>query len=184
MAEPSKPLPADLEAFLGQGMARGHGGVYVSMGTAARLTQQEMRSLSQALSALPNPVLWKVSAVQLPSKLALTHTNMACNLQEVHLSQQEAQACVCNGHKASEADVQTDLLQQESMRAVALGPTCLPVCTCCMSPSDAANCRSVCTRCMQRARCSAHLQGTVQSTYGAHTFMQRPCRTCACLYGR
>ena len=95
MAEPAKPLPGDLEAFLGQGMAQGHGGVYVSMGTAARLTEQEMRSLSQALSALPNPVLWKVSAVQLPSKLALTHNNMACNLQEVHLSLNRRHRRVC-----------------------------------------------------------------------------------------
>ena len=69
LADEAKPLPVDLRAFLEQGLAEGHGAVYVSMGTAARLTQQEMHSLSEALSALPNPILWKVSAVQLPSKL-------------------------------------------------------------------------------------------------------------------
>ena len=69
LADDAKPLPVDLKAFLEQGLAEGHGGVYVSMGTAARLTQQEMQSLSEALSVLPNPVLWKVAAVQLPSKL-------------------------------------------------------------------------------------------------------------------
>ncbi len=69
LADDAKPLPVDLRAFLEQGLAEGHGGVYVSMGTAARLTQQEMQSLSEALSALPNPVLWKVAAVQLPSML-------------------------------------------------------------------------------------------------------------------
>lgn len=69
LADDAKPLPVELRAFLEQGLAEGHGGMYVSMGTAARLTQQEMQSLSEALSALPNPVLWKVSAVQLPSKL-------------------------------------------------------------------------------------------------------------------
>ncbi|KAL0039373.1 hypothetical protein WJX79_005388 [Trebouxia sp. C0005] len=71
MADDAKPLPADLTAFLEQNLAEGHGGMYVSMGTAARLTQQEMQGLSEALSALPNPVLWKVSAVQLPKNMSL-----------------------------------------------------------------------------------------------------------------
>ncbi len=79
LADEAKPLPVDLRAFLEQGLAEGHGGVYVSMGTAARLTQQEMQSLSEALSTLPNPVLWKVSAVQLPSMLIfVVSTCFAC----------------------------------------------------------------------------------------------------------
>lgn len=81
MADDAKPLPADLTAFLEQNLAEGHGGMYVSMGTAARLTQQEMQGLSEALSALPNPVLWKVSAVQLPSMLIpVLSTCFACCL--------------------------------------------------------------------------------------------------------
>ncbi|KAL0028169.1 hypothetical protein WJX77_011786 [Trebouxia sp. C0004] len=71
MADDANPLPVDLRIFLEQGLAEGHGDVYVSMGTAARLTQQEMQSLSEALSALPNPILWKVSAVQLPKNMSL-----------------------------------------------------------------------------------------------------------------
>ncbi len=69
LVDSAKPLPADLEAFVEQGMAEGHGALYVSMGTAARLTEEEMHSLASSLSALPNPVLWKVSAIQLPSEL-------------------------------------------------------------------------------------------------------------------
>ncbi len=73
LAAPAQRLPAGLQAFVEQGIAEGHGAVYVSMGTAARLTEQELHSLAGTLSALPNPVLWKLSALDLPSE-RLFHT--------------------------------------------------------------------------------------------------------------
>lgn len=68
-ADSAKPLPADLSDFVEQGEAAGHGAVYVSMGTAARLTEAELHSLAGSLSALPNPVLWKLAPRDLPSEL-------------------------------------------------------------------------------------------------------------------
>ncbi len=66
LAETAKHLPADLKAFVQQGASEGHAAVYVSMGTAARLTTQELHSLKTSLASLPNPVLWKLAAVDLP----------------------------------------------------------------------------------------------------------------------
>ena len=68
LSEAAKPLPADLAAFVESGKASRHGAVYVSMGTAARLTAAELHSLSKSLSAIPNPVLWKLSDYDLPSE--------------------------------------------------------------------------------------------------------------------
>ena len=67
LAEPSKPLPEKLDTFLDAGIAQGLGAVYVSMGSAARLAEEALLSMAQALSALPNPVLWKLSKRDLPS---------------------------------------------------------------------------------------------------------------------
>ena len=64
----AKPLPTDLEAFLERGRAAQHGAIYISMGSVARLTEQELQSLADCVSALPNPVIWKLSALDLPSK--------------------------------------------------------------------------------------------------------------------
>ncbi len=66
LAEAAKHLPTDLKAFVQQGASEGHGAVYLSMGTAARLTKQELHSLRTSLASLPNPVLWKLAAVDLP----------------------------------------------------------------------------------------------------------------------
>ncbi len=49
-----------------QGAREEHAAVYVSMGTAARLTKQELYSLRTSLASLRNPVLWKLAAVDLP----------------------------------------------------------------------------------------------------------------------
>ncbi len=65
LAEEAKPLPADLDKFLSPGID-GHGAIYVSMGTLARLNAAELRSMAEALSALPNPVLWKLDKAHLP----------------------------------------------------------------------------------------------------------------------
>ncbi|DBB11136.1 TPA: hypothetical protein ACH3X3_006595 [Trebouxia sp. C0006] len=70
LAETAKHLPADLKAFVQQGASEGHAAVYVSMGTAARLTTQELHSLKTSLASLPNPVLWKLAAVDLPGSMS------------------------------------------------------------------------------------------------------------------
>lgn len=66
MAAPPQPLPADLDTFLQQGLADGHSGVFVSMGTMARMTDDELHSMARGLSALPNPVLWKLNVLDIP----------------------------------------------------------------------------------------------------------------------
>ena len=50
-------------------MAGGQGAVFVSMGTLARMNSDELHSLAQALTALPNPVLWKLDPAHLPGKI-------------------------------------------------------------------------------------------------------------------
>ncbi len=47
-------------------MTAGHGAIYVSMGSAARLSKQELHSIAGCLAALPSPVLWKLAPVELP----------------------------------------------------------------------------------------------------------------------
>ena len=66
LPEPPKPLPKELDSFLQQGTAEELGAVYVSMGTAARLSEEALYSMAQGLSALPNPVVWKLSKQDLP----------------------------------------------------------------------------------------------------------------------
>ena len=66
MAAPPEPLPAALDTFLLQGLADGHGGVFVSMGTMARMTEEELHSMARGLSALPNPILWKLNLLDIP----------------------------------------------------------------------------------------------------------------------
>lgn len=61
LAEPAQALPTELSSFLEQGIMQGLGSVYVSMGSAARLPATELLSMAQGLSAMPNPVLWKLS---------------------------------------------------------------------------------------------------------------------------
>ena len=67
-ADPAKALPADLSAFVERGQAARQGAVYVSMGTASRLNEAELHSLAGSLSALPNPVLWKLAPHDLPGE--------------------------------------------------------------------------------------------------------------------
>lgn len=69
LLDEAKPLPADLQAFLDQGLTGQHGAVYVSMGTLARLSEEEVQSMAAALCALPNPVLWKLDRALLPGDL-------------------------------------------------------------------------------------------------------------------
>ena len=62
LAQDAKPLTPDLSAFLESGLAQGLGAILVFMGTLARLTDEEVHSMAAGLSALPNPVLWKLDA--------------------------------------------------------------------------------------------------------------------------
>ena len=66
LAEPAKDLPTHLSTFLEQCSGSNQGAVYVSMGSAARLAEAQVHSMAQGLSALPNPVLWKLSKEDLP----------------------------------------------------------------------------------------------------------------------
>ena len=68
LAEDAKPLPAELDAFLNQGLAanQGQGAVLASLGTLALLTEHEVRSIAQGLCALDTHVLWKLDAQRLP----------------------------------------------------------------------------------------------------------------------
>jgi len=66
LAEDAKPVTADLAAFLNQGLPDGHAAIFVSMGTLARLSLEELTSMASALSRLPNPVLWKLDPGHLP----------------------------------------------------------------------------------------------------------------------
>ena len=69
LLDEAKALPADLQAFLDQGVSGPHAAVYVSMGTLARLSDDEVQSMAAALSALPNPVLWKLDQAWLPGRV-------------------------------------------------------------------------------------------------------------------
>ncbi len=69
LQEEAEPLPADLNTFLDKAMSSGLGAVYVSMGTLAVLSGDEVRSMAAALSALKNPVLWKLDRALLPGLL-------------------------------------------------------------------------------------------------------------------
>ena len=68
----AKPLPADLNDFLNKGSKYDVGAVYVSFGAMVRLSKPEIHSVSQALSALPNPVLWKLNPKHLPGSLRMS----------------------------------------------------------------------------------------------------------------
>ena len=74
MASPAKPLVGELADFLdgkvpcisGTGSQQQAGAVYVSMGTAVRLLEPEVRGFAANLAALDRPVLWKISDPELP----------------------------------------------------------------------------------------------------------------------
>ena len=71
LAEDAKPLAAELNMFVESGLSQGLGAVYVSMGTLARMTDEEVHSMAAGLSALPNPVLWKLDSSYLQGWLSL-----------------------------------------------------------------------------------------------------------------
>lgn len=68
LAEDARPLPAELSAFLDQGLPdhHGQGAVFASPGTLALLTEDEVCSIAQGLVALDKHVLWKQDPQKLP----------------------------------------------------------------------------------------------------------------------
>ena len=85
LAQEPKPLHGDLREFLDQALSSPHPAVYVSMGTLAVLHQDELASMVQGLSALPNPVLWKLDVLLLPG-LCHTWCVNACLMSAARLS--------------------------------------------------------------------------------------------------
>lgn len=66
LVENAKPLPSALANFLDEALSSGHPAIYVSMGTLAMLSETELLSMAQGLSALSNSVLWKLDSQVLP----------------------------------------------------------------------------------------------------------------------
>lgn len=81
LAEPAKPLSDELDSFVQQGTAKGLGAVYVSMGSSARLSEEAVYSMAQGLSALPHPVVWKLSRQELPGPDVLAVVTTCLNLK-------------------------------------------------------------------------------------------------------
>lgn len=66
--------------------------MFVSMGTLARMNRDELHSMAQALSALPNPVLWKLNPLHLPGVLHVSSLNSSKTLQH-NLEESGLQRC-------------------------------------------------------------------------------------------
>ena len=73
---PPKQLPQDLQGYMDSCQ---QGVLYVSMGTLGMMTQPELQSLAGGLARLPQCVLWKLGADDLPG------TVVAARLQTVML---------------------------------------------------------------------------------------------------
>lgn len=73
LAEDARPLPAELSAFLDQGLPdhHGQGAVFASPGTLALLTEDEVCSIAQGLVALDKHVLWRQDPQKLPGNTTL-----------------------------------------------------------------------------------------------------------------
>ena len=85
LARDPEPLPQELSSILEQGLAAGNAAVYVSMGTLGVLSEAEMRSMAKGLSALPNPVLWKMNSLDLPgmhASYASVLDRLRCSLND------------------------------------------------------------------------------------------------------
>ncbi|DBB07554.1 TPA: hypothetical protein ACH3X3_009010 [Trebouxia sp. C0006] len=81
LAEDAKPLPADINAVLDEALTSGHPAVYVSMGTLAMPSEEELLSMVRGLSALPNPVLWKLDSQMLPGNTTLLSLQLGSNIK-------------------------------------------------------------------------------------------------------
>ncbi|KAK9840269.1 hypothetical protein WJX74_006518 [Apatococcus lobatus] len=88
LASNAKPLPQELSFFLSSGMSNGNKAVYVSMGTLTAMFEPELRSMALGLSALPNPVLWKLPSSDLPGNLSLTDLPLGPNIRTVDWASQ------------------------------------------------------------------------------------------------
>ncbi|DBA74190.1 TPA: UDP-glycosyltransferase-like protein [Trebouxia sp. C0004] len=88
LLEDAKPLPADLKTFLDKAVSSGLGAVYVSMGTLAVLSEDEVWSMAAALSALKNPVLWKLDRALLPGNMTWESLQVGFKIKFVDWSPQ------------------------------------------------------------------------------------------------
>ncbi|CAK0783984.1 hypothetical protein CVIRNUC_007187 [Coccomyxa viridis] len=83
---PAKPLPPSFEALL-QGVGP-EGAVYASMGTLCNFGPNEFVAIGQALSALPNQVIWKLAPGDLPGNATVDSLNLASNIKVVEWTPQ------------------------------------------------------------------------------------------------
>ncbi|KAK9817338.1 hypothetical protein WJX74_001941 [Apatococcus lobatus] len=83
LASPAKPLPNELSSFLSSGLQKGHKAIFVSMGTLGALKKSELHGMARELSSLPNPVLWKLPASDLPGNLTLADLQLGSNVQPI-----------------------------------------------------------------------------------------------------
>lgn len=89
LAEDAKTLTSELSTFLESGRAQGQGAILVSMGTLARMTDDEVHSMAAGLSALPNPVLWKLDSSYLqgePFVSVVPVANQSCTWSPLQLN--------------------------------------------------------------------------------------------------
>lgn len=84
LAKPAEPLAPDLAGFLDSGMGSGHKAVYVSMGTLTAMFEPELHSMALGLSALPNPIVWKLPSTDLPGTPQSLSILMVCQNPCVH----------------------------------------------------------------------------------------------------
>ena len=73
------PFNASLQALL-QGVGP-EGAVYASMGTLCNFGPNEFVAIGQALSALPNQVIWKLAPGDLPGNATVDSLNLASNIK-------------------------------------------------------------------------------------------------------
>lgn len=85
LAEDAKLLPSALSTFLESGQTEGLGAIFVSMGTLARLSHEEACSMAHALSALPNPVLWKLDPLHLRGERLVCSTRSTALQSSAHM---------------------------------------------------------------------------------------------------
>ena len=75
----SDPLSAALQALL-EGVGP-EGAVYASMGTLCNFGPAEFVAIGQALSALPNRVIWKLAPGDLPGNASVDSLTLASNIK-------------------------------------------------------------------------------------------------------
>ena len=107
-----------------QGLLEGvgpEGAVYASMGTLCNFGPEEFVAIGQALSALPNLVIWKLAPGDLPGNATVDSLNLSSNIkarpclalamQTLHVMIAELFACTLVKHCAPNVAVLHTLLR-------------------------------------------------------------------------